>query len=92
MKNLPLIACLFAATSMFGCAVTTPSDEKAIRVDNAKVTHEGELSVISNRETTVSTSSLSLASSLVPDCTNICCTNCDIFTGQCEECHTCATQ
>lgn len=107
MKNLRLIACLFVTTSMFGCALTTESatesNEKAIRIDNATVTHEGELSIISNDYMTISTLSLSLASkqgdtenlvSGTPDTSNagVCCTNCNIFTGWCEECHTCLAE
>ena len=96
MKNLRLIACLFVATSMSGCAVPTESDGRAIRIDNATVAHEGEMSIISNDQITVSTLSLSLASKQ-GDIENlesppICCTNCNIFTGNCEECHTCPAQ
>jgi len=100
MKNLRLIACLFVATSMFGCAVTTDSSTESggvdIRIDNATVTHDGELSTINNGNIAVSTLSLSMTSEKgdaenVTDTTSSewCCTNCNMNTGNCEECHTC---
>jgi hypothetical protein len=95
MKNLRLIAGIFITTAMFvGCAVSSEPGETAIRIDNATVTHEGDVSVISNGETTVTTSSLSLTKESNLDDGGgggggVCCTNCNIFTGNCQECHTC---
>jgi hypothetical protein len=94
MKNLRLIAGLFITTAMFvGCAVSSEPGEKSIRIDNPTVTHQGEVSTISNGDVTVTTSSLSLTKeSNLADGPGICCTNCNIYTGQCDECHTCPQQ
>jgi hypothetical protein len=96
MKNLRLIAGLFIATACFvGCAVSSEPGDQSIRIDNPTVTHQGDVSVISNGDTTVFTTSLTLTreSNLVDDSGGgggVCCTNCNIFTGNCQECHTCA--
>lgn len=100
MKNLRLLAGLVITTAFFvGCAVSSDPGETSIRIDNATVTHQGDVSTISNGETTVTTSSLSLTqdSNLVDDGggsggPGMCCTNCNIFTGWCQECHTCPAQ
>lgn len=100
MKNLRLIAGLLITTAFFvGCAVSSEPGETSIRIDNPTVTHQGEVSTISNGDITVTTSSLSLTqeSNLVDDDGGggghgVCCTNCNIFTGNCQECHTCATE
>lgn len=101
MKNLRLFAGLFITTAfLVGCAVSPDSGEKSIRIDNPTVTHQGEVSTISNGDVTVTTSSLSLTqqSDLVQpgdgggDGGGICCTLCNIKTGWCAECHTCLVQ
>jgi hypothetical protein len=75
---------------MFGCALTKDSDDKAVRIDNAKVTQKGEMSIISNDHMTVSTPSLSLVSDqAVSNPSGWCCTGCNMSTGNCDECHTC---
>jgi hypothetical protein len=96
MKNLRLIAGLFITTAMFvGCAVSSEPGEKSIRIDNPTVTHQGDVSTISNGDVSVTTSSLSLTKQSGVDngpASGVCCTNCNIFTGNCEECHTCALE
>jgi hypothetical protein len=94
MKNLRLIAGLVITTAFFvGCAVSSEPGDKSIRIDNANVTQKGDVSTISNGQTTVTTSSLSLTTQSnadgSPDVPGICCTNCNIYTGNCDECHTC---
>ena len=95
MKNLSLIACLVVATAMFGCAVSADSpaesDLQSVRVDNATITAKGDVSVISNADVSVTTSSLTLSEDLVEG-GGVCCTNCNIYTGNCQECHTCPAQ
>jgi hypothetical protein len=93
MKNLRLIAGIVITTALFvGCAVSSEPGEKSIRIDHATVTHQGDTSVISNGDITVSTSSLTLTKESgfeeAPG-GGVCCTNCNIFTGNCQECHTC---
>lgn len=96
MKNLRLIAGLLITTAFFvGCAVSSEPADTSIRIDNPTVTHQGEVSTISNGDTTVTTSSLTLTTqSSVDDGGGggICCTNCNIWTGNCQECHTCAQE
>lgn len=95
MKNLRLIAGIVITTALFvGCAVSSEPGEKSIRIDNATITHQGDTSVISNGDTTVSTSSLQLTTQSNFDSApaDVCCTNCNIFTGNCQECHTCVLQ
>ena len=94
MKNLRLIAGLLITTACFvGCAVSADPGEKSIRIDHPTVTQQGDVSTISNGDITVTTSSLSLTpqSDLAPveGGGGVCCTDCNIFTGQCAECHTC---
>jgi hypothetical protein len=95
MKNLFVIACLLVATAMFGCAVgadsTVEPDVQSVRVDNATITDKGDVSVISNAGVSVTTSSLTLTEDLVEG-GGVCCTNCNIYTGNCQECHTCAAE
>ena len=95
MKNLSVIACLFVATAMFGCAVSADApvepDVQSVRVDNATITYKGDVSVISNAGTSVTTSSLTLTEGLAEG-GGVCCTNCNIYTGNCQECHTCPAQ
>jgi hypothetical protein len=96
MKNLRLIAGLLITTAFFvGCAVSSDPGEESIRIDRPTVTHQGEVSTISNGDITVTTSSLSLTQQsdlLDPEAPGggICCTHCNIYTGNCAECHTCA--
>lgn len=96
MKNLRLIAGLFIATACFvGCAVSSEPGDKSIRIDNPTVTHQGDVSVISNGEVSVTTPSLTLTkqSDVVNGpASDVCCTNCNIFTGDCQECHTCVLE
>lgn|SRR5256885_11584530 len=97
MKNLRLIAGLFITTAMFvGCAVSSEPGEKSIRIDNPTVTRQGDVSTISNGAVSVTTSSLSLTKQSdadgSPDVPGVCCTNCNIFTGDCQECHTCISE
>jgi hypothetical protein len=96
MKNLRLFAGLVITTAFFvGCAASSEPGEKSIRIDNATVTQKGDVSTISNGQTTVTTSALSLTQvSGVDDAptAGICCTNCNIYTGQCDECHTCVLE
>jgi hypothetical protein len=98
MKNLRLIAGLVITTAFFvGCAVSSEPGETSIRIDNPTVTRQGEVSTITNGDITVTTSSLSLTkeSNLQDGSgggTGVCCTNCNIYTGQCDECHTCPQQ
>lgn len=96
MKNLRLIAGLVITTAFFvGCAVSSDPGEKSIRVDNPTVTRQGDVSTISNGEVTVTTSSLTLTPVSGVDngpANGICCTNCNIYTGNCDECHTCVLE
>jgi len=94
MKNLRLIAGLVITTAFFvGCAVSSEPGEKSIRIDNATVTQKGDVSTISDGQTTVTTSSLSLTSDVDNGpASGVCCTNCNIYTGDCQECHTCAEE
>lgn len=94
MKNLRLIAGLFiTAAFVVGCAVSSDPGEESIRIDHPTVTHHGDVSTISNGDVTVTTSSLSLTEQsdlLDPEGgTGVCCTRCNIYTGNCAECHTC---
>ena len=53
------------------------------------------MSTISKGESTVTTSSLSLTNEGDVDsgpASGVCCTNCNIYTGDCQECHTCAEE
>jgi hypothetical protein len=100
MKNLRLIAGLFITTAFFvGCAASSDPGDESIRIDHPTVTRQGDVSTISNGDVTVTTSSLSLTrqSDLVPiegggEGGGICCTDCNIWTGHCAECHTCALE
>jgi hypothetical protein len=98
MKNLRLIAGLFITTVIFvGCAASSDPGETSVRIDNPTVTHHGNVFTISNGDVTVTTSSLSLTKeSNLEDGggggTGMCCTNCNIFSGNCQECHTCPLQ
>jgi hypothetical protein len=93
MKNLRLIAGLFITTAFIvGCAVSSEPGDKSIRIDNPTVTHQGDVSVVSNGEVSVTTPSLTLTkqSDVVDEAAgDVCCTGCNIFTGDCKECHTC---
>ncbi|HEX3475704.1 MAG TPA: hypothetical protein VHT91_11810 [Kofleriaceae bacterium] len=96
MKNLRLIAGLFITTAFFvGCGVSSDPGEESIRIDHPTVTHQGGVSTITNGDVTVTTSSLSLTEQsdlLDPEGgggTGVCCTRCNIYTGDCAECHTC---
>lgn len=94
MKNLRLIAGLFITTAFIvGCAVSSDPGDESIRIDHPTVTHQGGVSTISNGDITVTTSSLSLTRqsdfSLPEGGVGVCCTHCNIYTGDCTECHTC---